>query len=488
MLIRIIAFILCSILCLIKPLQVFQQSSYRIKESLTIIKRKPSLLLFTLLSVFAIALAFINFYSVYCSSIAISFISLFLYCKALKKTIVKTNRLKRLIAVYGVILAILTVVLIYVKQLFIFAFCPFILLFLSAILIAPLENKIANKFKEKAKQKLQSQKPITIAITGSFGKTTLKNILARILSTQYSVFVSPSNYNTAMGLAKCINETDSLGDIFIAEAGARYSGDIAEICSLISPKIAVITSITNQHLETFKSEENLKKEKLSILCPSVEYAFFNTDNITNVDYNAFDKKVVLSGKSGDVVYSNVKIKNGKQTFVLNDKEGSMQVECSLLSDYIPSLISTAVSIAKTLGIQEKNIKNAINTLKPIAHRLELLYNGKDVIIDDAYNSNERGFISAVNLLSSFEDKTKVLITPGVVELGKKQEETNERLASYASERVDKIYCYGVNSKAIKRGAKDKCEVCSSLGDCMMRYKKIQGERAVLFENDLPDVY
>ena len=488
MLFRIIAFILCSILSLIKPLQIFQQSSYRIKESITIIKRKPSLIFFTLLSVFAIALAFINFYSVYCSSIAISFISLFLYCKALKKPIVKTNRLQRLLAVYSLILLVLAVLIIKIERLFIFAFCPFVLLFLSAILIAPLEKKISNKFKQKAKQKLQRQNPLTIAITGSFGKTTLKNILANILSTQYSVFISPSNYNTAIGLAKCINETESLGEIFIAEAGARYSGDIAEICALINPKIAVITSITNQHLETFKTEENLKKEKLSILSPSVEYAFFNTDNITKVDYNSFDKKVVLSGKAGDVVYSNAQIKNGKQIFDLNDRESSMQVECSLLSDYIPSLVATAVSIAKVLGIQEKNIKNAINTLKPIAHRLELLYNGKDVIIDDAYNSNEQGFISAVNLLSSFEDKTKVLITPGVVELGKKQEETNKKLATYASERVDKIFCYGVNSKAIKSGAKDKCEVCSSLGDCMMRYKKIQGERAVLFENDLPDVY
>jgi UDP-N-acetylmuramoyl-tripeptide--D-alanyl-D-alanine ligase len=188
-----------------------------------------------------------------------------------------------------------------------------------------------------------------------------------------------------------------------------------------------------------------------------------------------------------VNYSEIRIENGVQKFIVHGKK-SYSLACSLLADYVPSMIALAVSIAECLGISQKNIKNSIKALKPIAHRLEILYNDKDVIIDDAYNSNEKGFISAINLLSKYEDKIKVVITPGVIELGKEQAEINSKLAKYASERVDYVFTYGVNANAIKNGAGNVCEVCADLNECMKRYKSIKGERAVLFENDLPDTY
>ena len=484
---KMLVYILCGVLCAIKPLQIFQQSSYRIRETVRIIKRKRALLSLEILSVISIIAVFLYSPLFFILAPFYTVFSLLLYKIRLKKRITFTPRLCRLIAVYCAILIIVALLSVWVKPLVIIVFCPHLMLFLSSLILLPAENNICKKFISKAKQKLEKLNPIVIAITGSFGKTTFKNILAHILKTQYKVSVSPLSYNTTNGLAKFINENEDLGEIFIAEAGARYSGDISEICSLICPTYAVVTSITNQHLETFGSYEKLKNEKLSIITPTVNMVFFNSDNIKGVDFTKY-KNSVVSGKSGDFSYSDVKIENGIQTFSINYEGKSTNFFCPLLADYLPSLVTTAVSVAKKLGIREKNIKNAINTLKPIAHRLELLYNDKDVIIDDAYNSNERGFISAVNLLALYKDKTKVLITPGVIELGKKQSEVNERLSRYASERLDIILTYGVNAKSIKRGAGDKCEVFASLNACMVRYKTIQGERAVLFENDLPDVY
>jgi UDP-N-acetylmuramyl pentapeptide synthase/DNA-binding XRE family transcriptional regulator len=140
------------------------------------------------------------------------------------------------------------------------------------------------------------------------------------------------------------------------------------------------------------------------------------------------------------------------------------------------------------GRKLEALKPQVRKLECVPHRLELKDNGSAVIIDDAYNSNESGFISAINLVSSYKNKIKIVITPGVVELGKVQSEINDRLARYASERVDYLFTYGVNADAIKRGAGAKCEICSSLNECMKRYKSIQGERVVLFENDLRDTY
>jgi UDP-N-acetylmuramyl pentapeptide synthase len=231
----------------------------------------------------------------------------------------------------------------------------------------------------------------------------------------------------------------------------------------------------------------LYEEKFSLACDTVKTVFVNVDAVSKIPRFNDNKTVVSSGKEGNVTYESVIVDKTTQKFVIKGKY-KYDIECSLLADYVPSMLTLAVAVAEQFQISQKNIKNSIKTLKPIAHRLEILYNDKDVIIDDAYNSNESGFISAINLLSTFEDKVKVVITPGVVELGERQSEVNRNLATYAYSRADYLLTYGVNADAIKSGAKEKCEVYANLDECMRRYKSIQGERAVLFENDLPDTY
>lgn len=487
--IRSIVFVLSLVLGVFRPLLILQQTGYRAKEYFVIIKNKPLYSLVSLLCiVFSICLVILNFKWTYlCVVVAYCVFLTVLNLKKTKKPLVYTKRVIRLLIVYGVLVCGLTVMSVFFRWSILFAFCSEVILLVANLICSPIENRIANGFISKAKAKLRRINPIIIAITGSFGKTSFKNVLEHILKSQYKVCASPKSFNTPMGLAKCINENLADDDkIFIAEAGARYKGDISKICRFIRPDIAVITAIGNQHLSTFKTEERLFAEKFSIVCDSVFKVFINTDTVKTVPYIK-DKEVVLCGKSGDVHYSDACIDRVSQSFTVHGKY-IHNVSCDLLADYVPSTVNLAVAIAESLGISQKNIKNSIKTLKPIAHRLEILYNDKDVIIDDAYNSNENGFKSAINLLALYTDKIKVVITPGVVELGSEQSVINESLAVYASKRVDWIFTYGTNSFAIKRGGKDKCVICSDLAECMERYKRIQGERAVLFENDLPDTY
>ena len=485
-LIRIL-YIVGAIIGSIWPITVFFSTTYRIGETCNLIIKRPIYLLFCV--VFCVFLAIFNKTEIVLCllSLFVLFCAIFLCC-CVKQKKKLTKKGGRLLCVYAILIA--TICYFSIKfSIFYLLFALFYpLLFVSKIILMPLERFLEKRYENKAKQKLNQIKPQIIAITGSYGKTTLKNILAHILSTKYSVCVSPSNYNTPQGITITINNYLKPTDqILICEFGARKKGDIARLCALVEPDYCVLTAISNQHVETFKSQQTLVKEKFSIFYGGEIAGFFNGDDeVVKMLYNSYSGKKAITGKH--VWYDQAKIQDGLQKFCICKKEKRINVSCPLLADYIPSTITLAVMIAQTFKISEKRIKFAINTLKPVAHRLELLYNGKDVIIDDSYNSNEKGFISAINLLSTFDGKVKVIITPGVIELGKVQSEVNSKLAQYASDRVDYILCYGVNATAISKGSKGKALVFIDRTSCVNYYKTINGERAVLFENDLPDVY
>jgi UDP-N-acetylmuramoyl-tripeptide--D-alanyl-D-alanine ligase len=220
-----------------------------------------------------------------------------------------------------VIVILFAIIQAFIIQLFALAFCSVLILLIANLVCQPIEQRIAKNFLKKAKRKLKLINPTVIAITGSYGKTSLKNILAQILSTQYSVCASPKSFNTPMGLARCINENLKNDDrIFIAEAGARYKGDIGEICNFLSPKIAIITAIGNQHLSTFKSLKTLQKEKFSIISDSVESAFINADAVKDVSYMPKGKNITITGKNEMVNYSEIRIENGVQKFIIHGKK------------------------------------------------------------------------------------------------------------------------------------------------------------------------
>lgn len=417
-----------------------------------------------------------------------------------KTPLVFTNRVKRLIfcdffvkfflflLLFGIIsflwlnicLAILAVLL-----------CPFFV-WLSFVVIEPVEREIKNSFVKKAKKKLENSSCKTVAITGSFGKTSTKNILKQILKEEFDVCASPKSYNTPMGVCKTIlEELKETDDFLIVEFGARKIGDISELAKIVPVDFGIITPIGNCHLETFGSLENIENTKYE-LCESVQdmMVFNGKSGSSKKLFDRFDKKKYLVAVENSFAYAKdiVSTTSGSDfIFVLNGREFSCH--CNLLGKANIDNVVVAGAMAFLLGESIVNIKKGIRNLKPTPHRLQLIKGGIVDVIDDSYNSNFDGFKEALEVLSNFEGK-KVVVSPGIVELGKAQVETNVAIGKEVSKVADVfIIMNETNKDSLYKGAKGNCEIffAKTRQEQSEILKKILNKGdVVLFENDFPD--
>ena len=377
---------------------------------------------------------------------------------------------------------------------------------LCNVLIRPIEILIKNHYKNKSKNKLESLKNVkVIGITGSYGKTSTKHFLKEILATKFNVYASPSSFNTPMGLSKVIlKELNADHQIFIAEMGAIRNGDIKEICDFVKPDIAVLTSIGNQHLKTFKTVENIKKTKFELVesLPENGRAYFNNNSL---DMQNLYEKCSLKGKNAvklnnfDEDYTCFDIianENGLQ-FKLKLKDEIVDCKTKILGEHNIENILVSSAVAYDLGVKPKSIAKAISKLKPVSHRLELskAQNGV-IIIDDSFNSNVNGTKQALKTLSYFENRRKVIVTPGLVELGDFEDEFNEQFGKDIAQICDIAIIVNVNNrKAIESGLlsqnfnQDNIYFVDTLRDAVKLFETVlkRGD-VVLLENDLPDNY
>lgn len=335
----------------------------------------------------------------------------------------------------------------------------------------PVEAWRRNHYIKLAKNKLKEMPNLkVIGITGSYGKTSTKKYLAEILKKKYEVLVTPENYNTLMGVVKTINgRLKATDQIFICEMGATKQGDIKEICDLVKPTIGIITAIGPQHLESFKSIENIIDTKFE-LADEVKQnngvMFLNYDN-EYLRKRKSKQEIIFYGK--DIPKYNTKLV-GKHNLINVDG---------------------AVKVAKFLGMNDREIKQQVAKLSNVEHRLELIKRGNMDILDDSYNSNPVSSKYAIDTLNEFKG-TKIIVTPGLIELGKDEKKYNEELGSYAEKYCDYIYLVNsTKSQFVENGIKNKEKIVkvNSPQEAIqkitaMNYKKV----CVLLENDLPDNY
>ena len=259
---------------------------------------------------------------------------------------------------------------------------PYIL-FLAYGVNEPFENALKRYHLRVAVDKLNSTDVIKIGITGSYGKTTVKEILRTILSQKYRVLASPESYNTPLGIALTVKQLDSTHDIFIAEMGARSKGDIAALAKMVNPKYGVLTGVNNQHLETFGSIEVTKDTKFELFEHLAEggAGFFSSDNAGAVELmNRFDGEKYSAGINGDdnlVTATDVSVNTRGMNFTLNFK-GGKSIKCStvLLGRHSVRNICLAAAVAFKIGLTPKEIAAGINRIQSIGHRLELMPNNK----------------------------------------------------------------------------------------------------------------
>ncbi|MDX4068038.1 UDP-N-acetylmuramoyl-tripeptide--D-alanyl-D-alanine ligase [Aliarcobacter skirrowii] len=398
-------------------------------------------------------------------------IALYFWAKKLDRNLVYTKRVQRFFI-------ILTIILIFgyffaSKIYFLFA------IFLTILLSNLTEKLMFNFYKKIAKRRLNSIKDLKIvAITASYGKTSIKNFLYHILKNHFNTYKTPRSVNTIAGLVLDVNmDLPSNTQIYIAEAGARVKGDIKTIANFLEPQICVVGTIGEQHIEYFKSLENIQNTKKELLSSKrLEKAFVHksADAKESLNIDIFPKNLEILDSSLDGI---------RFSFEINDKKE--EFFAPILGSFNAINLSAVILVANYLKIDIKSIKESLKTLPQVEHRLQKIEANGKVIIDDSFNGNFEGMMEAFNLCKTYSGR-KVIITPGLVE---STIEANKKIALKIDEVFDFVILTGslnieVLSQNIDKNKifilKDKSQMQNILAS------STKSGDLILFANDAPN--
>ncbi len=343
----------------------------------------------------------------------------------------------------------------------------------------------ARRLIKRAARLLAESRCIKVGITGSFAKTSVKMYAAQLLSRKFSVKATPASYNTPIGIAKFVNGEGLDCDIFLAEMGARHVGDIRELCDMVKPTLGVVTGVCPQHLETFRSMENILREKGELARAAETVILGETAASMRED-------ALIAGR--DFSAKNIHISLDKTQFTLTLGEYSAVVEAPLLGRHAAEDIALSAALCSALGMTFEELVAAIPTLSPVPHRLEKMESGGVTILDDSYNSNPAGARNAVEVLKAAAGK-RFVVTPGLVELGELEEQENEELGRELV-GLDRVILVGETQVlAVRNGYKnaggdeERLTIVPTLAAAQaLLASSLSVGDAVLFLNDLPDKY
>ena len=378
---------------------------------------------------------------------------------------------------------------------------------LANLINRPLEAMITRWYYNDAKRMLRSMPHLKIiGITGSFGKTSTKHFLYRVLSEKYNVLMTPGNFNTTLGVVRTVREhLKPHHEVFIVEMGAKQRGDIKEICDLVEPEMGIITSVGEMHLETFGSIEGVARTKFELIdaLPEGGFGVVNIDSEAAAEHlKTVGRKVATYGienpeaeyRAVDVAYS-----AHETEFYLDKGNGDRAIFATHILGRGNILnILAALSIADKLGVSLEAQRRAVRQIEQIEHRLSLRRNAGITILDDAYNSNPTGAKMALEVLKGFNcEGRRWVLTPGFVEMGTKQYENNRAFGrDIAKAEPDGVYVINeVNRKAIVEGLMEggypeaQLRCVASFSEAMSELQpKLKAGDVMLYENDLPDSF
>ncbi|PLY09137.1 MAG: UDP-N-acetylmuramoylalanyl-D-glutamyl-2, 6-diaminopimelate--D-alanyl-D-alanine ligase [Arcobacter sp.] len=355
----------------------------------------------------------------------------------------------------------------------------FIPLFIAYMVSFSLERIFFISFKHRAKKRLQSIQDLKIiAITASYGKTSIKNYLYQILKTKFHAYKTPRSVNTLAGLVLDVNrDLPDNADIYIAEAGARMPGDIEEISNFLKQDYAILGQVGEQHIEYFKTLDNIIHTKMEILkSPKMIKAFVH-ESVPILDYKKvvkFPNNLNITMSNLDGIWFDIEI-DGKQE----------HFHAPILGSFNAVNLTACILMAKELGMSIDQIKIALDKIKPVEHRLQKIEAGGKIIIDDSFNGNFEGMLEAVNLCSEYKGR-KVIITPGLVE---STDETNILLAKEIDKHFDFVILTGSLNTHLFSDNIDKEKQFILKDKSKMEETLAEQTRAgdlILFANDAPN--
>ncbi len=428
-----------------------------------------------------------------------------------------TSRIKRLYFTEFLIICLLLLLLIMFNfsvivliSLLLVSCFIYYFIFIVSIINKPVEKMVYLYYYQKAKAKLNSMDRLkVIGITGSYGKTSSKNILNHVLSCRYITRPTPKNLNTPYGLMITINNyLDKFDEILIAEMGAYVNGEIQNMCSFVKPKYGILTVIGDAHLETFKNKENTCRAKFELI-ESLDpngACVLNLDDPYQVNYVKNELKnqikiiwISIENQEADFYAKNIKSDKYGMQFDIVYQGNSYSVKTKLLGLHNVYNILASIALGVELKVSIKDMVTKVLSILPVEHRLEIKKMANFTMIDDAYNSNPVGAKNALDVLKQM-DGIKVVVTPGMIELGQDEQKKNYELGEEISKVADYVILIGENRCIdIKNGIlknsfdKNRVIVLNKVIDAYKVLEDIKSENKekevyALFENDLPDIY
>ena len=373
-------------------------------------------------------------------------------------------------------------------------------------LLKPVEKRINARFYNAAAQRLASMPDLRIVgITGSYGKTSTKHYLHRILSEHFDTLMTPGSYNTTLGVVRTINEMlKPYNEVFIVEMGAKQVGDIKEICDLVHPGMGIITAVGPQHLQTFHTIENVRDTKFELAdaLPADGLAVVNNDFEQCAGRDVTNTRCIRYGVSHpegcDFTARNIQYSPTGTDFTVEGPDGfELKLHTHLVGECNISNLIAAVIVALEMGVPADKIRYAVGTIQQVEHRLQMRPAGNGVtIIDDAFNSNPSGSRMALDVLAMMKGGNRIVITPGMIELGDMQFELNKEFGRHMAQCCDYAFVVNdYNAEAILTGLRDagfpeeRVKTAPTFKQAYAQAMEVAvPSSAILIENDLPDTF
>jgi len=364
----------------------------------------------------------------------------------------------------------------------------------ALIVLGPVEARLSRRWSEQAAARLRAVDPVTVAITGSFGKTTTKVLATHLLAGSRRVVASPASFNNAAGLSRAVNEhLDDGVDVFVAEMGTYGPGEIRALCSWVRPDVAVLCNIGPVHLERFGSLD-------AIVAAKSEIFEGGATAVVNVDAHGL---AALADRLEEAGRTLVRCSTSRPdaTVVADRPDGGLRVRvggntlaAGVATESDPINVACALGIAVALGADLGPVAERLVSLPVAEHRRQVATAPSGVVvIDDTYNANPAGAAVALDRLARAgrEGGRRAVVTPGMVELGPEQDRANEAFAAAAAQVADDVVIVGLtNRAALRRGAARGPATLHEVGvreeAVAWVRSNLAGGDAVLYENDLPD--
>lgn len=391
---------------------------------------------------------------------------------------------------------------------------PYLLADVANTLLRPVQRADNRRFVRRAQQRLAQVRPLVVGITGSYGKTTTKACAAAVLDLLGEAYPTPASFNSQLGVVRAINEgLEPRHRSFVVEMGAYRRGDVRELCELVHPQVGILTAIGPAHLERFGSLDVTEQAKGELAESLPAEGLFVTraddERCLRVARTRTRARTLLFAPAphpeADVWAEDVRLRDGRTHFTLVARTGGAtgagveraEVRARLLGEHNVANLLAAAAAGLGQGLALNDVARALGRVAPPEHRLAPIVNRAAgvVVIDDSYNANPEGAAAALRVLAAHPATRRLLVTPGMVELGERERAENRRLGELAARVADLAILIGPRGEDVAAGMRD----AGVPQERILRFptgpaahaKLAEVTRAgdvILFENDLPDVY